>query len=210
MGIEGDARVEPLHEGMKASVEFVNLTKTFGNGHKAVDSLSVSFVEQQIVPHSSPEIRSEVCVERLGCQTAFLGHNGAGKTTSLSILTGVFPPTSGTVLVNGLDIRKDFLQIRRFVGLCPQYNVLYDKFSLLLNIFNQMKENLWHRLTVEEHLCLFAVLKGVSKSDIQSTIDSFLEDIDMLPHKNKPSAALSGSIRRQALGVRQWDIGQVG
>lgn len=39
--------------------------------------------------------------------TALLGHNGAGKSTTMSMLTGLFPPTSGTALVNGFDIRND-------------------------------------------------------------------------------------------------------
>ena len=39
--------------------------------------------------------------------TALLGHNGAGKSTTMSMLTGLFPPTTGTALVNGFDIRKD-------------------------------------------------------------------------------------------------------
>lgn len=39
--------------------------------------------------------------------TALLGHNGAGKSTTMSMLTGLFPPTAGTALVNGFDITKD-------------------------------------------------------------------------------------------------------
>lgn len=43
-----------------------------------------------------------------------------------SILTGLFPPTSGTVYIKGMDIRYDVDRIRRTLGVCPQHNVLFD------------------------------------------------------------------------------------
>lgn len=43
-----------------------------------------------------------------------------------SVLTGLFPPTSGTVYIKGLDIRYDMDIIRRTLGVCPQHNVLFD------------------------------------------------------------------------------------
>lgn len=44
-----------------------------------------------------------------------------------SILTGLFPPTSGTALVCGYDIRTDMDAIRRYLGMCPQHNVLFNE-----------------------------------------------------------------------------------
>ena len=44
-----------------------------------------------------------------------------------SILTGLFPPSSGTAMINGMDIRKDMDNIRQSLGTCPQHNVLFDK-----------------------------------------------------------------------------------
>lgn len=44
-----------------------------------------------------------------------------------SILTGLFPPTSGTALINGYDIRTDMDTIRRHLGMCPQHNVLFNE-----------------------------------------------------------------------------------
>ena len=73
--------------------------------------------------------------------TALLGHNGAGKTTTMSILTGLFPPSGGAAYINGLSVVEDIDIIRRNLGICPQYNVLFD------------------RLTVREHLNFFARLK---------------------------------------------------
>lgn len=44
-----------------------------------------------------------------------------------SILTGLFPPTSGTALICGHDIRTDMDAIRRYLGMCPQHNVLFNE-----------------------------------------------------------------------------------
>lgn len=44
-----------------------------------------------------------------------------------SILTGLFPPTSGTAYINGRDIRTDMDVIRSSLGMCPQYNVLFKQ-----------------------------------------------------------------------------------
>lgn len=75
--------------------------------------------------------------------TAILGHNGAGKTTLFNILTGLIEPTSGTIKVFGYDVRNssDVTKIRRMIGVCPQYDILFE------------------RLTPREHLTFFATLR---------------------------------------------------
>jgi ABC-2 type transport system ATP-binding protein len=55
----------------------------------------------------------------------FLGPNGAGKTTTLRILAGVFPPTSGEVLIGGHDPAREPLACRRAVGYFPEYAPFY-------------------------------------------------------------------------------------
>lgn len=78
-----------------------------------------------------------------GQVTALLGHNGAGKSTTMSILTGLFPPSSGTVVVNGFDMKTNIREAQRSLGLCPQYDVLFDK------------------MTVIEHMQFYGKLKGL-------------------------------------------------
>ena len=68
---------------------------------------------------------------------------GTGKTTTMSVITGLFPPTSGDVYVNGHSVVTDIKRVRQSLGLCPQHNVLFD------------------RLTVKEHLDFFIQLKVV-------------------------------------------------
>ena len=67
---------------------------------------------------------------------------GAGKTTAVSMLTGLTQPTEGDALVLGHSIMTDALQVRRKLGYCPQQNVLF-----------------WH-MSVWEHLQLYAAIKG--------------------------------------------------
>uniref|UniRef100_A0A3P8U6Q8 P-type phospholipid transporter n=1 Tax=Amphiprion percula TaxID=161767 RepID=A0A3P8U6Q8_AMPPE len=145
---------------MKAGVSVRNLVKIYKTGKKlAVDGLSMDFFESQI--------------------TSFLGHNGAGKTTTLSILTGLFPPTSGTAFINGYDICTDMDRIRKYLGMCPQHNVLFNE------------------LTVEEHIYFYARLKGRSRAEVKMEMDQMIEDVG-LPHKRKDLAKnLSGGMQRK-------------
>lgn len=62
----------------------------------------------------------------------------------MSMLTGLFPPTSGTALVNGFDIKNDIESVRGSLGLCPQHDVLFDE------------------MTVEEHLRFFCLVKELN------------------------------------------------
>lgn len=71
----------------------------------------------------------------------------------MSLLTGIYPPTSGTAYIDGKDIRSSMDDIRYSLGICPQYNVLFDD------------------LTVEEHLWFYAQLKGMKKHLVQDEIE---------------------------------------
>eukprot|EP00960_Hanusia_phi_P015654 461573-Hanusia_phi.AAC.3 len=58
-----------------------------------------------------------------------LGHNGAGKTTSMSIMTGGLLPDSGWATIAGQDVVRDKAKIRKSLGVCPQFDVLYSELS---------------------------------------------------------------------------------
>jgi ABC-2 type transport system ATP-binding protein len=85
---------------MAAAISITDLTKTYANGQHALKGVSLEIRPGEIF--------------------ALLGPNGAGKTTLISIVCGIVRPTSGTVLVDGHDIRKDFRAARERIGLVPQ------------------------------------------------------------------------------------------
>jgi ABC-2 type transport system ATP-binding protein len=92
------------------SIVVKNLTKSFG-AVKAVDNLSFEVEKGEIV--------------------GFLGPNGAGKTTTARLITGYLRPTTGSVEVNGLDVREKPLEIRQMIGYLPEENPLYPDMDVL-------------------------------------------------------------------------------
>ncbi len=60
----------------------------------------------------------------------FLGPNGAGKSTAMKIITSYIAPTAGTVLVDGIDVSKDPISVRRKIGYLPETNPLYDSMQV--------------------------------------------------------------------------------
>ncbi|KFU97908.1 Retinal-specific ATP-binding cassette transporter, partial [Pterocles gutturalis] len=125
----------------------------------AIDGMNITFYEGQI--------------------TAFLGHNGAGKTTTMSILTGLFPPTSGTVLIGGLDIQTHMDCVRHRLGMCPQYNILFN------------------HLTVAEHILFYSQLKGRSRDEAEQELETMLEDMGLTHKRNEEAQNLSGGMQRK-------------
>ena len=74
------------------------------------------------------------------------------QTTTIGMLTGMIPVTSGRAFVAGRDVTTDMVNIRNSLGVCPQHDILYPD------------------LTVREHLRMYAVLKAVPTSALQETI----------------------------------------
>jgi ABC-type multidrug transport system ATPase subunit len=70
--------------------------------------------------------------------TALLGHNGAGKSTTISMLTGLISPDAGTAIVEGLDINTDLAAIRRNLGVCPQHDVVNAIFLRILTLLTNL------------------------------------------------------------------------
>ncbi|XP_050500171.1 phospholipid-transporting ATPase ABCA3 isoform X2 [Diabrotica virgifera virgifera] len=111
--------------------------------------------------------------------TVLLGHNGAGKSTTMSIITGLIPATSGSVTINGLDINTDMDEIRKSLGLCPQHNLLFTD------------------LTVKEHLLFFAKLKGKSTKEANIEAKSLLAKLNMPDKEHSMAQTLSGGMQRK-------------
>jgi ATP-binding cassette subfamily A (ABC1) protein 5 len=76
-----------------------------------------------------------------------LGHNAAGKTTTLRIITGEIAPTKGSVKIGGIKIASSHSEAFKMLGYCPQHDAL------------------WKNVTVREHLECYAAIRGVSVKD---------------------------------------------
>ncbi|XP_059047228.1 phospholipid-transporting ATPase ABCA1-like [Achroia grisella] len=139
-------------------VKIINLTKVFGS-NTAVNNLSLNIYDDQI--------------------TLLLGHNGAGKSTVISMLTGNLPVTSGSVWVAGYDMSSQLTSARSHLGLCPQHNVIFDD------------------LTVREHLEFFARLKGFQGVELDKEIKTLINDLELQDKRNDLARGLSGGQKRR-------------
>ena len=87
-------------------IKVENLSKFYGDV-KAVKSINFELNDGEIV--------------------GFLGANGAGKSTTLKVMTGYLTPTTGNVYVNDLDIQSNTLEIQKQIGYLPELNPLYSE-----------------------------------------------------------------------------------
>uniref|UniRef100_A0A5F9C7X5 ABC transporter domain-containing protein n=1 Tax=Oryctolagus cuniculus TaxID=9986 RepID=A0A5F9C7X5_RABIT len=145
---------EPV--GLVAGIQIHHLRKTT---FVAIKDLTLNFYEGQI--------------------TVLLGPNGAGKTTTLSILTGFYLPTRGKIYISGYDISKDMVQVRKNLGLCPQYDLLFPN------------------MTVSEHLLFYCVIKGVPPQRRSVEINKMLTSFGLLHKRDEFSKSLSGGMKRK-------------
>lgn len=110
---------------------------------------------------------------------AFLGINGAGKSTTISIMCGKLSRNSGSVLINGLDIDKDMDQIRKVLGVVYQNNVL-DKV-----------------LTVYDNLKFRAGLYNITREEFKKRYEYFADILDFKDLKDRVYGKLSGGQKRR-------------
>uniref|UniRef100_A0A8C1X7A9 ATP binding cassette subfamily A member 5 n=1 Tax=Cyprinus carpio TaxID=7962 RepID=A0A8C1X7A9_CYPCA len=113
--------------------------------------------------------------------TALLGHSGAGKSTLMNILCGICPPTEGTATIYGSHVAEiaERAEMKQLVGICPQLNIIFDL------------------LTVEEHLKIFAAIKGILPSDIDGEVRKVLKDLDLEKIMDAQAKNLSGGQKRK-------------
>ncbi|KAF7992262.1 hypothetical protein HCN44_001587 [Aphidius gifuensis] len=113
--------------------------------------------------------------------TALLGHNGAGKTTMMSILSGLVSSTEGVVFIDGKNIQADPETIRKNIGLCPQVNIVFPD----LNVFEQ--------------LVFFGTLKADNKStkQLEEEIEILLSKVNLSDKKYALPDQLSGGQKRR-------------
>jgi ABC-type multidrug transport system ATPase subunit len=108
---------------------------------------------------------------------------GAGKTTTINILTGAVAPSSGYAVVAGKDIRTQIGEIREDIGICLQHDCLFPE------------------LTVRQHIQFFSRLKGlyskVSFEEAEAQVDQAIQDVALSEKRNTLSKNLSGGMKRK-------------
>ena len=110
---------------------------------------------------------------------AFLGVNGAGKSTTINVLCTVLEKTSGSVRIGGYDLDTEKSRIKELIGIVFQNSVL-DK-----------------QLTVKENLVSRAAYYGMSKREIKDRIAELTDIFDLSEIMNRRYSQLSGGQRRR-------------
>jgi ATP-binding cassette, subfamily A (ABC1), member 3 len=139
-------------------MEFQNLTKEFDE-KVVVNKLSMSLFEGEIY--------------------CLLGHNGAGKSTTINMLTGILKPDAGTIRILDFDYYTQMHLIRSKTGVCLQTDVLYDD------------------LTVREHLEFYANLKGTPSGQMETMVEQMITRCGLTGEQFKKTKELSGGNKRK-------------
>jgi len=139
-------------------IELINVNKSYSGIVKAVDDLTITIPEGQI--------------------TGFLGPNGAGKTTTIKIITGVLNADSGSITINGTNIRENPLEAKRQFGYVPD------------------NPDMFLRLKGMEYLNFMADIYDVPGDLRKKRIHELAESFEM-------EAALNDQIQSYSHGMRQ-------
>jgi ABC-2 type transport system ATP-binding protein len=118
----------------------------------------------------------------------FLGNNGAGKSTTMKVITGYIPATIGNVKVAGFDVFEEPMEVKRRIGYLPEIVPLYPD------------------LTVREYLDFVASLKGVKKSERKAEIERVIDKASLKEHAHKLIDTLSKGYK-QRCGIAQALLG---
>lgn len=139
-------------------IEINDLSKSFGSVW-VVDSVNLTINE--------------------GETFGLLGPNGAGKTTLIRMLCTLLRPSKGTVLVNGLKVGNADDEIRKLIGLVPEFTGLYD------------------RLTAIENLRFHNYLHEIPRKTGEHLIEEYLNRMGLWEHKNRPVGTFSKGMKQR-------------
>jgi len=143
-------------------IEVQNLVKRYA-GHTALKGISFNVARGQVV--------------------GLLGSNGAGKSTTMRILAGFLPATSGVVRIAGLDVFAESEEARRLIGYMPENNPLHVD------------------MRVKDYLRFRARLKGLGRSRCRERVDEVIQRCGLTDVSRKIIGHLSKGYR-QRVGTR--------
>jgi ABC-2 type transport system ATP-binding protein len=118
-----------------------------------------------------------------GQLVGLLGPNGAGKSTTIKMLTGMLLPTSGSAEVEGFDVVKQPLEVKRAVGYVPESGAVFEA------------------LTAQEYLEFVAALYHIPKDETAQRVARFAEffQLDAEAMKGKPLSAFSKGMKQKVV-----------
>merc|ERR1719339_440816 len=108
-----------------------------------------------------------------------LGHNGAGKTTTMRMVIQEEGATSGRVKIGNEEVVSNQAEAFQQLGYCPQFDAV------------------WQRVTIREHLALYATIRGVPSKRIPSLVKSYLVGLRIEEHADKYAKDCSGGTKRK-------------
>ncbi|XP_051003132.1 phospholipid-transporting ATPase ABCA3-like [Acomys russatus] len=153
--------------------------------HHCFETEPTNLVAGIQIKHLYKEFKNKPAVHNLllnayeGQVTVLLGHNGAGKTTVLSVLTGRFLATRGEAYINGYSILDNMIEIRKNLGFCPQHDMLFDD------------------LTLSEHLFFYCMVKGLPQNINCVEIEHMVSMFNLQENYHTLSSSVSGGVRRK-------------
>jgi ABC-2 type transport system ATP-binding protein len=144
-------------------IEAKSLCKSYGR-FKAVDDLSFTVEPGQVL--------------------GFLGPNGAGKSTTMKMLTGFLAPTSGTALIDGVDVVENSVAARKNIGYLPEGAPSYGE------------------MTVRQFLYFVARARLIDKKDVPASVENAIEKLNLSRVKHQAIETLSKGFKRR-VGLAQ-------
>ena len=109
----------------------------------------------------------------------FLGPNGAGKTSTINMMIGLSRPTSGNIMIDGIDAIKDIKKVQRIIGVIPDENNLYDEMDGF------------------DNLCFCASLYGMGKEEREKRAMKLLEQFNLTNAGKRPFKTYSKGMKRK-------------
>ncbi|VDG18387.1 ABC transporter ATP-binding protein [Lactiplantibacillus mudanjiangensis] len=141
-------------------IEIHDLTKRYGN-KTALDHLTLNIKPGQIF--------------------GFLGHNGAGKSTTLKSLVSIINPTSGSIVVDGLNLDQQRQAVKEKISYVPD------------------TPDIFLQLSASEYWDLLAAAYNQSEADIQQRREQLVGLFEMTAHADEPMASFSHGMRQKAI-----------
>ena len=143
-------------------IKLTNVTKRYDDT-TVVDNLNIQIEPGEIV--------------------GIIGHNGAGKSTTMKMIAGLVEPTSGEIRVMGRDIRKEGVKIKQHIGFLPEESPLYEA------------------MTAQQYLLFFSELYSMPHPKAQKRIDELLTSLH-LEEKTKLTGEFSKGMKRKTAIAR--------